>query len=156
MPRILFAVHTSTVFVEPFRGDYFTQVKKETTTAIERLGGTIHREKTTDLLTVNGEFTASIRAEPKTFNRLEANEASSDLVAVLTQGKLVRVNRVTQDVEPWLAETWTTADEGRTITLKLRPNVVFSDGRVKPTRTDGWGSLHEEDVPGGPLLVLPR
>jgi hypothetical protein len=36
------------------------EVVSETITAIERLGGTIHKDTTTDLLTVNGEFTASV------------------------------------------------------------------------------------------------
>src|SRR5206468_1126803 len=35
-------------------------------------------------------------------------------------------------------------------------DLVFSDGRVKPGRTDGSGSLHEEDAPAGPFLLLPR
>jgi peptide/nickel transport system substrate-binding protein len=44
------------------------------------------------------------------------------------QGRLVRVNQTTQAVEPWLAESWTTADEGRRVTLTLKRDVVFSDG----------------------------
>ena len=41
---------------------------------------------------------------------------------------LVRVNRVTGEPEPWLAERWTTSPDGRTITLTLREGVTFSDG----------------------------
>lgn len=41
--------------------------------------------------------------------------------------KLVRVNRATDELEPALAESWTTTDN-LTYTLKLRPNVKFSDG----------------------------
>jgi peptide/nickel transport system substrate-binding protein len=47
----------------------------------------------------------------------------------LTQAPLVRVNRVTGDLEPWLATSWTSSSaDGRVWTLKLRPGVVFSDG----------------------------
>jgi peptide/nickel transport system substrate-binding protein len=41
----------------------------------------------------------------------------------------VRINRVTQEVEPSLAESWTRSVDGRRYTLKLRPGVVFSDGQ---------------------------
>ena len=53
--------------------------------------------------------------------------AATDLVALLTQARLVRVNRATDDLEPWLAESWTTSADGLTFTLKLR-QALFSDG----------------------------
>lgn len=47
----------------------------------------------------------------------------------LTQATLVRLNRVSGDLEPWLATSWTSSSaDGRVWTLKLRPGVVFSDG----------------------------
>jgi peptide/nickel transport system substrate-binding protein len=75
-----------------------------------------------------GELSVSARTEPRTFNRLTSREATTDLVASLMQAKLVRINRVTDDVEPWLAESWTRDAGGLAYTLKLRPNVAFSDG----------------------------
>jgi len=50
-------------------------------------------------------------------------------VSILTQAKLVRINKATQTVEPYLADSWTTAPDGRTVTLRLHPGVTFSDGR---------------------------
>jgi len=76
-----------------------------------------------------GTLVASVRAEPRSFNRIVARDSTTDLLTTLTQAKLVRVNRVTQDVEPWLAESWTRSDDARRYTLKLRPNVAFSDGQ---------------------------
>ena len=77
-----------------------------------------------------GSLTASIRSEPATFNRLapNGNLAPVDALTRLVHATLVRVNRVTGDPEPWLAERWTTSADGRTITLTLRDNVAFSDG----------------------------
>ena len=48
----------------------------------------------------------------------------------LMQAKLVRINRVTDEVEPWLAESWTRSDDGLRYIVKLRPNVTFSDGHA--------------------------
>ena len=81
--------------------------------------------------TRGGTLTASLRTEPGTFNRLgppPANSAATDLYTRLTHAPLARVNRVTGDVEPWLAERWTTSADGRTLTLTLRDGVKFSDG----------------------------
>jgi peptide/nickel transport system substrate-binding protein len=47
---------------------------------------------------------------------------------MLMQGRLVRINRATFDLEPWLAERWESSEDGRTHTLHLRQGVVWSDG----------------------------
>ncbi len=57
-----------------------------------------------------------------------AADRTSDLVALLLHGKLVRVNKATQQVEPWLAESWTSDATGRRYTVKLRHGARFSDG----------------------------
>ncbi len=75
-----------------------------------------------------GELLVSIRTEPRNFTRLEAREETTDLVALLIHAGLIRINRVTDDVEPWLAESWSRSADGRQYTIKLRPNVQFSDG----------------------------
>jgi peptide/nickel transport system substrate-binding protein len=75
-----------------------------------------------------GRLVASVRAEPRSFNRLVARDLVSEVIAVLAHGRLVRVNRATQQIEPWLAERWTTSPDGRTFTLTLRPGLRWSDG----------------------------
>ena len=74
-----------------------------------------------------GSITTSMRGEPGSFNRLTASDSGTVLVSALTQAKLVRVNQVSQDVEPWLAESWTSSEDGRRFTMKLR-DAAFSDG----------------------------
>src|SRR5262245_59960375 len=76
-----------------------------------------------------GSAVASIRTEPRSFNRLAARDSSTDLVSSLTQAKLIRINKLTQDVEPWLAQGWKVDADGRRYEIALRPNVTFSDGR---------------------------
>lgn len=75
-----------------------------------------------------GTLVATMRSEPRSFNRLIQRDIPADLFARLTQGRLVRLNLATQDVEPWLAESWTRSADGRTFTLRLREDVHWSDG----------------------------
>jgi peptide/nickel transport system substrate-binding protein len=74
-----------------------------------------------------GQLVASQRTEPASYNRYFEATAAAELVTQLTQAKLVRVNRSSDEVEPGLAESWSTTD-GLTYSVKLRPNVRFSDG----------------------------
>ena len=75
-----------------------------------------------------GELVVAVRTEPKSFSWYTQHDATTQDVTFLTQARLVRVNRVTQDIEPWLAESWTRSRRRTRYTLKLRPNVTFADG----------------------------
>jgi peptide/nickel transport system substrate-binding protein len=55
-------------------------------------------------------------------------DESSEAIRYLTGGTLMRVNRLTQELEPGLAVSWKVTEGGRTIALQLRENVSFSDG----------------------------
>ena len=88
-------------------------------------------EKHAETGPVRGGFlVASLRSEPGTFNRFIQAGASAptDVLTRLTHGTLVRVNHVTGEAEPWLAERWTTSADGRTLTFTLRDGITFSDG----------------------------
>jgi peptide/nickel transport system substrate-binding protein len=75
-----------------------------------------------------GSATTVGRAEPRSFNRLVSRTEATELYSVLTQGRLVRVNRATGELEPWLAERWTSSADGRIYTLTLRDGLTWSDG----------------------------
>ena len=70
----------------------------------------------------------SLRSEPKTLNPLLVADDASETVRYLTGGVLMRLNRLTQKLEPELATSWKVSDSGRTISFRLRQNVRFSDG----------------------------
>ena len=74
-----------------------------------------------------GELLVSVRSDPISFNRHAARDSTTHLVMLLTQARLVRVNQVTQALEPMLAESWTTSADGRRVDVKLRDGVRFSD-----------------------------
>jgi peptide/nickel transport system substrate-binding protein len=75
-----------------------------------------------------GQIVASLRSEPRSFNRLVARDYATEVVTFLTQGRLARINRATFELEPWLAERWESSADGRTHTLHVRPGVTWSDG----------------------------
>lgn len=75
-----------------------------------------------------GTLTSSIRAEPRTFNRYVHPHAITEWFTKLVHAKLVRVNRTSDEIEPWLAEKWTSSADGLEHTLTLRDGVTFSDG----------------------------
>jgi peptide/nickel transport system substrate-binding protein len=75
-----------------------------------------------------GQLVASARGVPRSFNRLMAVDQPSDMFSLLTQGSLVRMNRATFELEPWLAEKWESSPDGQTHTLHLRKDVTWSDG----------------------------
>src|SRR5688572_33362060 len=75
-----------------------------------------------------GEMVASLRSEPPLYNRYVDRSAAAETLSLLTHARLARVNRVTDQLEPWLAESWTSAPDGLTYTIKLRRGVRFSDG----------------------------
>jgi peptide/nickel transport system substrate-binding protein len=75
-----------------------------------------------------GELHFCLRSEPKTLNPLLAADDASETVRYLTGGVLVRVNRLTQELEPGLATSWKITNGGKTITFELRTGLRFSDG----------------------------
>jgi peptide/nickel transport system substrate-binding protein len=67
-------------------------------------------------------------AGPRTFNRLiSADEQTNSLVDCL-MGRLIRINRQTQQPEAELALTWQTSPDGKTLICELRRDINFSDG----------------------------
>src|SRR5204863_4773823 len=53
---------------------------------------------------------------------------------ILTMESLARVGEDGR-MQPWLAESWTTEENGRIIRVKLRPGVKFSDGSILDAKT---------------------
>jgi peptide/nickel transport system substrate-binding protein len=93
-----------------------------------------------------------MRSEPRTFNPHAGRDFASTLVIGLTQARLLRVNRATQQLEPWLAESYTCSPDALSCTLKLRPGVTFSDG-APFTSADVVFSFHAayDEKTGSPL-----
>ncbi|HEV8397180.1 MAG TPA: ABC transporter substrate-binding protein [Vicinamibacterales bacterium] len=69
-----------------------------------------------------------MRSEPRSFNRLVTGTQSADLLSILMQARLLRVNKATFELEPMLAENWESSADGLVHTLHLRKGVAWSDG----------------------------
>lgn len=85
-------------------------------------------ELTPGKIQTGGELRFAVPSEPKTLHPLQVTDESSELVRYLISGSLVRLNRVTQKIEPELAESWKVTDSGLQITFQLRKGLKFSDG----------------------------
>jgi len=71
-----------------------------------------------------------LSSPPKTFNYLLANDESSILTAFfLLNSRLVEFDHSTQTYVPGLAEAWTTSSDRRSVDIKLRDGLKFSDGQ---------------------------
>jgi peptide/nickel transport system substrate-binding protein len=104
-----------------------------------------------------GELIASLRSEPGNYNRYFEPSAAADVFAHLTQSRLVRVNRVTDALEPALAESWEASADGLVHTLRLRKGVTFSDGRPFTSADVAFSFAVAYDAPGSRLgdAVMP-
>ena len=74
------------------------------------------------------ELRFCLRSDPKTFDPLLVEDSNSDTISFLTGGVLLRLNRVSQQLNPELATSWKVDEQGRRITFHLRHGVAFSDG----------------------------
>jgi peptide/nickel transport system substrate-binding protein len=70
----------------------------------------------------------------------------------LTGGTLVRVNRGTDELEPWLAESWTASGDNLVYTMKLRGALAFAGG-APLTASDVAASLTSVTANGRPVSV---
>ncbi|HVN07069.1 MAG TPA: ABC transporter substrate-binding protein [Bryobacteraceae bacterium] len=75
-----------------------------------------------------GELRFCLNGEPKTFNPLLVEDDPSEVIRYLTGGVLIRINRLTQEVEPELAQSWKVDRDGRRVTFQIRHGLRFSDG----------------------------
>ena len=80
--------------------------------------------------TRGGKLVYRLTSPPKTFNYLLANDEVSILTSFfLLNSRLVEFDHATQTYVPGLAETWTTGADRRSIDIRLRDGLKFSDGQ---------------------------
>ena len=81
-------------------------------------------------LLLAGELRFALHDEPKTTDPMLSSDESAEAIKYLTEGVLIRVNRLTQKPEPELATSWKISKDSTKITFQLRPE-VSSDQVVK-------------------------
>ncbi len=76
-----------------------------------------------------GTFLLNLGGEPTTLNPLNSTDMySTSVQGYILEGLLTR-NDDTYDWEPALAEKWEISKDGKTFTFKLRPGVMWHDGK---------------------------
>src|SRR5580693_3951646 len=98
------------------------------TVPILLLAGAIYGQASSLPVARYGELRLCITGDPKTFDPLQVNDENSEIVRYLTGATLVRIDRVTDQVRPELAESWTVDKKGQSISFRLRSGLKFSDG----------------------------
>jgi peptide/nickel transport system substrate-binding protein len=78
--------------------------------------------------TRGGDLVTMVRIDPQSFNWYTRRDSSTNVVSLLSHARLVRINRATYELEPWLAEKWEASPDGLRYTVHLRKNVTFADG----------------------------
>ena len=80
--------------------------------------------------TRGGKLVYRVSSPPKTFNYLLAKDEPSILTAFfLLNSRLVEFDHSTQTYVPGLAEIWTTSSDHRSVDIRLRDGLKFSDGQ---------------------------
>jgi peptide/nickel transport system substrate-binding protein len=74
-----------------------------------------------------GQLRFALHDEPKTTDPLMMADESAEAIRYLTEGVLIRVNRLTQKPEPDLATSWKISKDSTKITFQLRPNVTSEE-----------------------------
>jgi peptide/nickel transport system substrate-binding protein len=77
---------------------------------------------------VGAELHLTLHDEPKTLDPWLAADESAEAIQYLTEGVLIRVNRLTQRPEPELAESWSISKDATRIVFQLRRGVKFPNG----------------------------
>jgi peptide/nickel transport system substrate-binding protein len=93
------------------------------------------RQPTASNTTQGGKLVYRVSSPPKTFNYLLANDEPSILVAFfLLNSRLVEFDHSTQSYVPGLAEAWTMSTDRRSVDIRLRDGLKFSDGQPLTSR----------------------
>ena len=74
----------------------------------------------------NNQLVYAILSDPKTFNPALSNE-SPNIFGYVGEGLVTENGK--GEVKPALAESWTISPDAKSITLKLKPNLKWSDGQ---------------------------
>lgn len=74
------------------------------------------------------ELRFALHGEPKTLDPLVVADESAEAIRYLTEGVLIRINRLTQQPEPELATSWKVSNQGKRVTFQLRQGVKFPGG----------------------------
>jgi peptide/nickel transport system substrate-binding protein len=80
------------------------------------------------LAACGAELRFAFHGDPRTLDPFMAADEYAVALSYLTEGVLIRMNRLTQQPEPELAASWKVQNNGARIVFALRQGVVFPDG----------------------------
>jgi len=99
---------------------------------------------------VGGTLCLATIADPRSFNAIMAKETSTTTITNHIFEGLTRVNGISGEVEPHLAERWEVSPDGLTWTFHLRRDVQWSDGQPFTARDVEFtfnSLINNDDIP---------
>ena len=75
-----------------------------------------------------GDLVWALTAEPDTLDCQKTASGISDLICGYTSAALVTKDPETDELIPWLAESWEVSEDGLTYTFQIKEGVKFHDG----------------------------
>ena len=103
-----------------------------------------------DIGSYGGNLAYTTVSEPLTFNLALSNDASSSSVLGYLFEGLTETSWLTDEVEPALAESWESSDDGLTWTFRMRPGVTWHDGQPVTAHDVDFTFnriIYNEDIP---------
>ena len=104
-----------------------------------------------------GNLVSTELGDPKTFNPIMAQEtSSSNIIESYIFESLISVNGKTTELEPGLAKSWSSNDDGTVWTFKLRENVKWNDGEEFSAEDVifTYNVIYDRDIPTSTRDVL--
>lgn len=108
---------------------WFSWIRRTIPFLLFTLLGGMHWAADSEIGVRGGRLVVAQTGGPRSFNRLLTSDQDTAAFSEAIMASLVTINRQTQRVDPMLAERWSLSKDGRVLTLHLRKDVRFSDGR---------------------------
>lgn len=106
------------------------EASSEQAAGTETAGGEVNAAKPADGMELKEDIVMGMLSKHTTVDEMEASNTQHNYVWRMVLDTLTHYNNKTKEVEPWLADKWSTEDGGKTYTFQLKEGVKFHNGET--------------------------